>query len=59
MCLSRGVTQGEPGTQERGTMSFFWNTLLGNTEIREIAGDMNTQVMTFRLNKDTGSTEDL
>ncbi len=25
----------------------------------EIAEDMNTQVMTLRLDKDTGSTEDL
>ncbi len=54
----RGYT-GEPGTQERGDEELLlthFNWKHGNTEI---AGDMNTQVMTLRLDQDTVNTEDL
>ncbi len=44
------------GARNTGTRNFFKHTLIGNTEI---AGDMNTQVVTLRLDQDTGNTEDL
>ncbi len=54
--VTRG-TQGEPGTQERGTMSYFWNTLFA-TQNRD-RGIQEHTLMTLRLDKDTGNTEDL
>ncbi len=56
--VTNGLHTGEPGTQERGeTRNFFEHIYFKHGT--EIAGDMNTQVMTFRLDKDTGNTEDL
>ncbi len=43
---------GEPGTQNEETRNFFKHTLLQH-------GTYTKDVRTFRLDKDTGSTEDL